>query len=211
MPVVPELALPDPDQAAVMLADVFGFVAEGGLMRLGNQRVALVRGAAAGHGVIDHLALAVPDVDVAAAAMLARGAVVDPDASPDGATEIAEFWQGGVRYLFLQGPAGARIELIANLAAPFGPDHDHIGLPCVDIAVTAEFLTGLGAVPKASHRLRHPDGVIEVRFLALQDTILELYQPLQAHPVASPGKWRRLLVTGAAPAVGPEGLTIAPL
>jgi hypothetical protein len=77
--VIPELAVTDPDAARAMLAQVFGFVPDGGMMRLGTQAVAVVTGGAAGHGAIDHLAIAVPDVDAAAAAMIARGARRDPD------------------------------------------------------------------------------------------------------------------------------------
>lgn len=47
-----------------MLAQVFGFVPDGGMMRLGTQAVAVVTGGAAGHGAIDHLAIAVPGMSM---------------------------------------------------------------------------------------------------------------------------------------------------
>ncbi len=210
MAVIPELAVTDPDAARAMLAQVFGFVPDGGMMRLGTQAVAVVTGGAAGHGAIDHLAIAVPDVDAAAAAMIARGARRDPDVTPDGPLEIAEFWQKGVRYLFLSGPGGARIELIANLGRPQGPGHDHIGLPCTDIAASAAFFAGLGARPLAAVTLHRPEGQTLVRFLSLQGAVIELYQPpVTAHPPGQ-GKWRRLLIDGVAPATGPDGVTVAP-
>lgn len=209
MPVIPELSQPDPAAACRMLAQVFGFVPEGGLLRLGDQAVAVVAGSALGHGCIDHLALAVPDLAAAARAMQDRGARPDPEVTPDGPLEIAEFW-GGVRYLFLQGPGGARIELIETPAAPHGPGHDHIGIPCSDIAASGAFLSGLGATPKAAFKLHRPEGITEVRFLALHGALLELYQPPQPVVPATMGPWRRLRITGARPAFGPDGLTIAP-
>ncbi len=210
MPVIPELCLPDPEAARKVLAEVFGFTQDDQVMRLGDQAVAVVAGPAAGHGVIDHLALAVPDVDAAARDLMARGAVADPAVTPAGPLEIPEFWAGGVRYLFLQGPGSARIELISNLAAPRGPGHDHIGIPCRDISATAVFLQGLGAVETARFTLRRPDGDTSVRFLALQGAMLELYQPPALRPAAGQGLWRRLRIGGVRPATGPDGLTVCP-
>lgn len=210
MPVIPELAVADPAAARIMLRHVFGFVEDGALMRLGDQSVAIVAGEA-GHGTIDHLALAVPDPDAACAALLARGARLDASVTPDGPLEIPEFWTAGVRYVFLEGPDGARIELIANTANPHGPGHDHIGIPCSDIAASATFFAGLGASPMAQISLIRPEGETQVRFLVLQDSVLELYQPPVYRPVPGIGKWQRLLISGVTATTGPDGLTIAPL
>jgi catechol 2,3-dioxygenase-like lactoylglutathione lyase family enzyme len=188
----------------------FGFCADAGLMRMGNQSVAVVQGAQCGHGVIDHLALAVPDLEAAVAGALARGAVADPSVTPHGALEIPEFQAGGVRYLFLQGPGGARIEFIQNLAAPHGPGHDHIGIPCSNIADTAAFLSGLGAVPVSAVTLQRAEGETQVRFLALEGSVLELYQPpVPPHP-APVGLWSALLVPGIEAMTGPDGLRLLP-
>jgi len=68
---IPRLCLRDPAAAAEQLAQVFGFRADGNpnRLRLGDQIIELHRdAAAAGHGRIDHLALAVDDVDAALAA-----------------------------------------------------------------------------------------------------------------------------------------------
>lgn len=210
MPVIPVLSLPDADAACRMLAEVFGFVADGGLMRLGDQVIAVEAGSAAGHGVIDHLAIAVPDLGIASRDLLARGARPDATVTPDGPLDIPEFWDGGVRYLFLEGPAGARIEVISNLAAPQGPGHDHIGIPCTDILATSAFLTSLGASPRAAFTLKREEGTTEVRFLSLQGSVLELYQPPRPTGTTGPGLWHCLRVTGARPATGPDGLTICP-
>ncbi len=160
--------------------------------------------------MIDHLALSVPDLDEAARTLLARGARLDPQVTPDGPREIPEFWTSGVRYLFLQGPASARIELIVNTGAPQGPGHDHIGIPCSDIAASAAFFAGLGATPLASVTLQRAEGQTQVRFLALQESVIELYQPPRPNPALAQGLWRSLRIGGIAPATGPDGVTICP-
>lgn len=213
MPVVPVLSLPDPAAACRMLADVFGFgPVEGdrGGLQLGSQVLRVEAGPAAGHGIIDHLALGVPDLDAAARACLARGALPDPDVTPDGPLAIPEFWGGGVRYLFLRGPGGARIELIQNLGQPAGPGHDHIGIPCTDIAASVAFAAGLGGRVVHSVALDRPEGRTEVRFVALAGSMLEFYQPPGAVARPGPGLWSRLLIPGAAAQAGPDGLRIGP-
>lgn len=209
MPVILELAVADPDAAGVQLTCVFGFSLAEDVFRLGDQALRLVQRQGQTHGAVDHLALAVPDVDAAAARMMARGALRDPDVTPDGPLEIPEFWDAGVRYLFLQGPEGARIELITNRASPKGPGHDHIGIPCSDIAASAAFFAGLGATPLAEVALQRADGRTQVRFLALDHSVIELYQPPRHHPAPGQGKWHRLLIPGVAPATGPDGITVA--
>jgi catechol 2,3-dioxygenase-like lactoylglutathione lyase family enzyme len=208
--VIPELVVPDPVAAQQMLCSVFGFWEDSGLLVLGDQRVALAKGVTAGHGVIDHLALSVPDIDAVAAQMRARGAVLDPEVTPDGPKSIAEFWGAGVRYLFLQGPQGVRIELLQNLAQPKPLGHDHIGIPCTDIAASERFCQSLGARTLSSVSLNRPEGVTQVRFLALGTSVLELYQPPQLVAPSASGFWRRLLIDGASVTTGPDGLQIAP-
>lgn len=216
MEIVPELAVRDRAAAAEMLAAVFGFVAVDGLMCLGDQHVALVDGdAAAGHGGIDHLALSVTDVDAALSALLARGAVLD-DTTPDGPKEIAEFWGTGVRYVFLRGPEGARIELCARRGGAADPairGHDHIGIPCSDIAATEAFLTGLGLTRIAAVDLDRPEGVIPVRFLRAGKSVVELYGPPghDAGALAAEGLWRGLRLSASGLSglrTGPDGLRV---
>ncbi len=211
MTVIPELQLRDPEAGRRLMCGTFGFVEAGqGRLVFHDQQIVLSRGAPEGHGAIDHLALAVPDLDAAARDALARGAQIDLAITPDGPRTIAEFW-GGVRYLFLQGPEGARIELIERPATPVGPGHDHIGLPCADLAATLDLFTELGARPAASVRLQRPEGVTEVRFLTLGRSMLELYQPPVPPAPAPQGLWRRLLIAGAAARTGPGGLSVAPV
>ncbi len=208
--VVPELVAVDLAAAQRQLCDVFGFTVDGNLMRLGSQAVALRQGEG-GHGVIDHLALSVPDLDAAATTMMARGAEIE-STTADGPQLIPEFWRGGVRYLFLTGPEGTRIELCQNLADPQPLGHDHIGIPCTDIAASEAFVLGLGGRLVASVTLTRADGDTQVRFVELAGGLLEFYMAPVMAPVAAHGFWSRLLVPGLAAAVtGPDGLQFAPL
>lgn len=213
--IIPELAVRDVAAARRMLADVFGFADEGGLMRLGNQRVSVVQAASGGHGGIDHLALSVGDTDAALAVLVARGAVLD-DTTPDGPKEIAEFWGTGVRYVFLRGPEGARIELCARRGAAGGAGilgHDHIGIPCSDIGATEAFFAALGLTPVAAVDLHRPEGVIPVRFLRAGESVVELYGPPghDGAALAAEGLWRGLRLVGTGQTgerIGPDGLRV---
>lgn len=217
--IVPELQVQDTEAARAMLRDVFGFSAVDGLMVLGTQRIAVVQAEGApDHGGIDHLALAVDDVDAAMAAYVARGTGLE-STTPEGPREIAEFWDNGVRYVFLRGPEGARIELCARLGSGLGsgpggvaraglPSHDHIGIPCTDITATEAFFLSLGLTRVSAVDLHRPEGVIPVRFLAAGASIVELYGPPGHDGAALPkrGFWRGLRLTGT----GQEGLREGP-
>jgi len=212
--ITPELAVTDRAAAASMLATVFGFRQQGETFTLGSQSIALVPAARPPvHGRIDHLALAVNDVDASLAALRARGAALD-STTPQGPNEIPEFWDSGVRYVFLQGPEGARIELCARrAAAPRSelPGHDHIGIPCTDIAATAAFFTGIGLLPLAAVTLTRDDGQTHVRFLGHGAQVVELYEPphLRGTTGTNPetALWNGLRLTGAA---GPKGALNGP-
>ena len=209
---VPELTVRNPDRAADVLAGVFGFAAEAGLMRRGSQAVRLVAGAPQGHGRIDHIALTVPDMDAALSGLQAAGAVLDAGVTPHGAEMIPEFWGDGLRFVYLSGPETARIELCQRVTGA-APDvgHDHIGIPCHDLVAMQAFFKAQGAALTAAVDLTAPEGVIPVRFLAYAGALIELYQPARPARAAN-GLWSRLLVPGL-PAVleGPEGLILAPL
>ena len=146
---VPVLAVGDVPAAAAMLAGVFGFAPETPQrMRLGAQVIEIRSGpAAVGHAPIDHLALAVDDLDAALAAARARGARIDHGTTPDGPRFIPEFGAAGLRYVFLDGPEGARIELCARPGEVRAglPGHDHIGIACRDLPA----MTGLFPAPSA--------------------------------------------------------------
>lgn len=219
--IVPVLISADPAAAAALLARDFGFAAESpGVMRLGDQRVALAPGAAAvgARGVIDHLALRTGDLARARAAFEARGARLAPAVTPDGPLYIPEFWQGGVDYVFFDGPGGALVELCAHRGTdwPQGPGQGHVGIACADIAGMARFLAAMGFRPAAEVRLLRPEGVTEVAFLTLGSSTAELFSPPEMRAPGAlprpPGPWAALRIAGlAAPQAGPEGLRVEPL
>lgn len=219
MEIIPELCVQDIPAAKAKLASVFGFVESDGLMRLGTQRIALVQGQGAlTHGGIDHLALAVTDLPAALAALQAKGARLE-STTPNGPNRIAEFWEAGIAYVFLQGPEGARIELCQRLPVDSRaglPSHDHIGIPCTDIAASVGFFESLGCTMLSSVSLLRDDGVTEVRFLSAGKSVVELYEPpsLREGKPAFPqnGLWSGLRMLGsgldAGERIGPDGLRL---
>jgi catechol 2,3-dioxygenase-like lactoylglutathione lyase family enzyme len=208
---VPELTVVNPETAARGLQG-FGFTADGGLMRLGTQAVRLVGGQPQGHGRVDHIALTVPDMDAALAGLAAKGITLDKAITPNGAELIPEFWGDGLRFVYLSGPESARIELCQRITgAPAETGHDHIGIPCADLAAMQAFFFAHGATLTAAVDLARPEGTIPVRFLSFHGGMIELFQPKTAIRAAH-GLWSRLLVQGLpGPLTGPEGLTLAPL
>ncbi|WP_159082391.1 VOC family protein [Paragemmobacter aquarius] len=217
--IIPELCVRDTAAARAMLTGIFGFAGQGDLLALGEQRIALVQGAGdIGHGGIDHLALAVSDVPAALSALQARGAVLE-ETTPNGPGHIAEFWDAGIAYVFLRGPEGARIELCSRLPADTRtglPSHDHIGIPCTDIAASVGFFSGLGFATVHSVSLHRPDGVTEVRFLSAGRSVVELYEPPALrgakNPFTANSFWRGLRLIGSGLAAGertgPDGLRL---
>lgn len=220
---VPELALAEPEAGATCLEQRFGFRRLGadadGALRVGlgdepsRQVVRVVSARAEAPGPLAHLALAVPDVDTALAAVIARGGTLDRAITPDGPLEIAEFGPGGFRYAFCEGPEGARIEVCARPAAPVrAPGHDHVGLACRDFSAMRGFLLAQGFEERASVVLVRPGGEIPVSFLALGESTVELYRPpLPEPPPTGAARWRALVVEGRArdfAVEGPEGLLL---
>lgn len=209
---VPELHLNRPDEGKALLQRVFGFRPDGGLLRRGTQAVIVSEGAAEGHGRIDHIAFCVPDMDAAMAELTAAGARLDAGVTPKGPELIPEFWEDGLRFVYLSGPEAARIELCQRVSGP-APEvgHDHIGIPCHDLPAMQRFFESQGARLAASVDLARPEGVIPVRFLDFAGGVVELFAP-QTPARAAQGLWSRLRIDGlAAEVAGPEGLILAPL
>jgi catechol 2,3-dioxygenase-like lactoylglutathione lyase family enzyme len=212
----PELRLSDVAAGEAMLRTMFGFQADGpDALRLGTQRIVLRSDAGPiGHGLIDHLALAVDDVRAAMAAVQAKGGRFDSAVTPDGPLFIPEFWKEGTRYVFFAGPEGARIELCARpgLARAGLPGHDHIGIAARDFGDMRRFFLDLGLSEVAATVLERPGGNIPVSFLGLGASVVELYAPPGlADAPRPPGFWRRLILEGAdeaGPLHGPEGIEI---
>lgn len=209
---VPELTLANPEAGGKLL-ESFGFRPDAGLWRLGSQALRVTWGQPQGHGRIDHVALTVPDLDRALATLTARGLTLDAGITPDGPGLIPEFWTDGLRFAYLTGPEGARIELCQRLTgASAATGHDHVGIPCAAIAPMQAFLEGQGARLITAVELSRPEGKTPVRFLSFHGGRIELYQPPTPTARAAPGLWSRLLLAGlAAPIHGPEGLVLAPL
>jgi catechol 2,3-dioxygenase-like lactoylglutathione lyase family enzyme len=209
---VPELVLTEPDAGKALLQRVFGFRPDGALLLLGTQAVLVTQGSAGGHGRIDHIALAVPDMDAALATLTGAGAALDAGVTPNGAELIPEFWDDGIRFVYLAGPESARIELCQRVTGAVAQTgHDHIGVPCHDLPAMQRFFEAQGAVLTAAVDLRRPEGVTPVRFLNYADGVIELFAPLTPAR-AAPGLWSRLRVTGlGAEVIGPEGIVLAPL
>ncbi len=209
---VPELVLTRPEEGRDLLQRVFGFRPDGRMLRLGTQALIVTGGAVEGHGRIDHIALAVPDIDAALGQLTRAGAKLDPVITPNGAEVIPEFWDDGIRFVYLSGPQSARIELCQRVtrAAPV-TGHDHIGIPCCDLPAMQRFFEGQGAILTAAVELHRPEGVIAVRFLDYAGGVIELFAP--ATPArASRGLWSLLRISGlGAEVTGPEGLILAPL
>ena len=186
-------------------------------MRLGSQRLIVAKGRPDGrHGRIDHLALSVPSVPEALAACVARGGRLSA-ATPNGPLVIPEFWDHGITYIFLEGPEGAKMELVARrgpvAAMPWG--HDHIGISCADLGPMWAFFQGLGLSERAALALERPEGRVDVAFLAWGEDVLELYSlpETRADPLHNGGTgfWRRLRAEGIDNRqVGPEGVEILP-
>jgi catechol 2,3-dioxygenase-like lactoylglutathione lyase family enzyme len=214
---IPELSLRDPEAGMVLLRDVFGFDGEGSLLRRGSQRMLVTRGDPNGrHGRVDHLALSVPDVPTALAESLGRGGRLSP-ATPDGPLGISEFWENGVDYVFLDGPEGAKVELIARRSpAPPRPwGHDHIGISCAALGPMRAFFLGLGFEERAAVTLERPEGRVEVAFLAWGEDVVELYSlpEVRADPSLNGGDgfWRLRAEGIEGRQVGPEGVEVLPL
>lgn len=213
MTLVPELCLMQPEAGAEILERVFGFVRDGRFLRLGTQALRIAQASAPQpHGRIDHVALAVPDIDAALAGFTDRGAALAMDVTPDGICEIAEFWDGGIRYVYLAGPEGVRIELCQRKRGPVAAvGQDHIGIPCTDAGRMQAFFEAEGAVLVSAVDLVRPEGRIPVRFLDFAGGMVELYTPPAAERPAG-GLWSRLLVSGlSSERAGPDGLILAPL
>lgn len=212
--IIPELVLNDPVGGAVLLRRQLGFVPDGGLLRLGSQRIALRQGVSSGHGPMDHLALAVDAVAPALADVVARGGRADAAVTPDGPVTIPEFWDAGTEYVFVEGPEGARIELCARPGStrPGLPGHDHLGIACRDLPAMRAFFLGIGLTEIAATVLRRTSGDVAVAFLSTGISTVELYAPpVPPVPAAAPF-WRSLILAGLTEArQGPEGLVLRPL
>lgn len=184
--IVPILSLSDPASGVAMLNRVFGFQPTvssneiGVVLALGDQKICITAGQAVVGGVRPHhLALSVPDTDLAMRECLSRGGVLSSSMTPDGPLEIPEFWDEGVRYVFFEGPEGALIELCMKkgVTGSLGWGHDHIGIQCDDINGTQADFLAKGCKVVTKYVLQRTEGGTEVAFLERGGSVIELFSP----------------------------------
>ena len=184
--IVPILSLSDPLGGIAMLETVFGFQRDkagsddGILVTLGDQKILVVSGRSSiGPVRPHHVALSVPDVDVAMRDCQARGGKLATSMTPDGPLEIPEFWTRGVRYVFFDGPEGALIEFCAKKDQPNVSSwgQDHIGFQCDDLQDAHATFVELGCIIVAAHTLQRPEGVTDAVFLKRGNSVVELFSP----------------------------------
>lgn len=181
----PILAVPEPKAALDWFAGLPGCKADRAKaeVRCGDLRIAIAAPGRVPAGSrlieVDHLALRTGDVDATLALLLAAGAQLHPGFTPDGARDIAEFWDHGVRFAFVIGPGGVPVEVCARHGDAGGgaaiSGLDHLGLRRADVAATAAGLVAGGAVPLSRYQLAGPAGPVEVRFLQDANIVWELF------------------------------------
>lgn len=192
---IPVLAVEDVEAARLRFQRLFGFSAAGAdRVAIGDQQVLLVQAGAAVPGLmpmrIDHVALSVSSADEAHSRHLAAGAALDPHFTPDGPRTIPEFWQNGARFVFFKGPEDWPLEFCEKIGAPDASatsGHDHYGVRTPDVAGTQAALVAMGATLIASHVLGAADAPVNVRFLALEGAVFELFDEPGEPPAAANG------------------------
>ena len=171
------------------MEQIFGFVSVGvkgdlgTVMALGDQKILIAPNLnAIGSIRPHHVALSVPDTDAAMNACMARGGKLVQSMTPDGPLEIPEFWGEGVRYVFIEGPEGALIELCMRKGRETSSrwGHDHIGIECEQLSTVQSLFESDGCDLIAKHSLRRSDGTTDVAFLKRGDSIAELFSPPHA-------------------------------
>jgi catechol 2,3-dioxygenase-like lactoylglutathione lyase family enzyme len=191
---IPVLAVNDPAAARRTLAELFGFKGDGPIMTLGGQSIVLAAPGETPEKFIplrlDHVALSVADADESCRAYLARGARLSSAFTPDGPKEIPEFWDGGVRFVFFDGPEGWPLEFCALKVAAqnsSGVGHGHYGIRRKGFEAALGELALLGAVQIARHRLGGGDAAVNVSFLQLRSAVLEVFDEPPFAPASQTG------------------------
>lgn len=136
------------------------------------------------HGHIDHLAIDVVDIQSALSLARAMGVKVDPG-TPDGPVALP-LWSAGVRYVFLTGAGGEKIEFNQRLdldparrAENLG-GWSHLGLPVTDMARSEAFYQRFGFKPVMRAAIPVGDEKVQISMLELDGFLLELYRLLEA-------------------------------
>ena len=145
---------------------------------LGKEREEI---ATRGHGHIDHLTIAVSDIEQALREALHKGAELEAFTS-DGPVLLESFWSAGVKYVMLKGPMGEKVELNQRL----DPDPSrwderlggwgHLGIPVTDMEKSKEFYRQFGFKQIMDAEIPGDDGTIKAIMIQKDDFIIELYQ-----------------------------------
>lgn len=132
------------------------------------------------HGHIDHFALDVLDVESAIAALQHEGAELE-GSTPDGWVPFP-LWAHGVRYVFLKGPGGEKIELNERLDLdPSRRDDNlggwsHLGIPTADVERSRRFYADLGFEEALYQEVPLEEGVAAISMMEINGFMLELYR-----------------------------------
>jgi len=133
------------------------------------------------HGHIDHFTIDVLDIDQALAEVKSKGAKLD-SSTPEGPLELNTFWSKGVRYVFLQGPQGEKIELNQRLdLSPVRRINNlngwaHLGIPTTNIIASNDFYHQFGFKEIMRAAIPTEEEAIQVLMLEKDGFILEIYQ-----------------------------------
>lgn len=157
-------------------------------LQLGNLLVELVyppqdaRAAVAqrGHGSIDHIAFDALDIEQALNEAKQRDAKLH-EATSDGIVDFG-IYPEGVRYVFLDGPTGEKIEfsqrndLDENRRDTNLSGWNHLGIPTVDIDASRAFYQQFGFEEDLCAEVPTDDGLVYVLMMKLGDFVLEFFQ-----------------------------------
>jgi lactoylglutathione lyase len=136
-----------------------------------------------GHGHIDHFALDVLDIESALNEAFDAGISLE-QSTPEGPLDIPFFWSKGVKYAFLEGPGGEKVEF--NQRLDLSPDRrvnnlngwSHLGIPVTDIDSSRDFYGQFGFEEVMYAEIPVEDQAVKASMMELNGFILEFYQLL---------------------------------
>jgi catechol 2,3-dioxygenase-like lactoylglutathione lyase family enzyme len=136
-----------------------------------------------GHGHIDHFALDVLDIEGALEDARAAGATLD-ESTADGPVALPAVWTAGVRYVFLSGPDGEKVEFNQRLdldPARRGTNLGgwaHLGVPVTDMDRSRAFYERLGFAETMLAEIPVGDEAILISMMERAGFTMELYRLL---------------------------------
>jgi len=136
-----------------------------------------------GHGHIDHFAFDVLDIDRALQVATTNGISLEKS-TPEGPLEIPFFWSKGVKYVFLEGPEGEKIEFNQRMDLEPGRRADnlngwsHLGIPVTDLNLSRDFYQKFGFKEAMYAEIPVDGEVIRASMMEFNGFVLEFYQLL---------------------------------